>query len=250
MKKGLLLSAALLVSLSSLTIADPIPVSLELLLSIDVSGSVSATEYDLMMDGYAAAFQNAAVKDKITTSSTGIAVGVMQWSSYNQQSVRGWWLLKTDTDINNFTTTLGSMTRAYNGATGLSESIVAGTSTILNNNYAGTRLVMDVSGDGSDNSGSAMSVTAARDVAVAAGIVINGISIGTDEANIESYYANNVIGGTGSFGVYATDFSTFASAINTKIEKEIVNTPEPASASLFFMGLVSLLGLGIRRRRK
>ena len=69
------------------------------------------------------------------------------------------------------------------------------------NGYAGDRRVIDVSGDGPNNRG--RPVTAARDEAVARGIVINGLPILNDrpqpfdlptpmEHGLDSYYFDHV----------------------------------------------------------
>ena len=75
--------------------------------------------------------------------------------------------------------------------------------------YKAHRRVIDVSGDGDNNSGRAPA--AARDVAIAKGITINGLVILTEPSShsysshtnppggLANYYRNNVIGGAGAF---------------------------------------------------
>ena len=56
-------------------------VGLELMLLVDVSGSVNATEYNLQKQGYVDAFNNATVQNAITNSQGGgIAVTYIEWS--------------------------------------------------------------------------------------------------------------------------------------------------------------------------
>jgi hypothetical protein len=73
-------------------------------------------------------------------------------------------------------------------------------------------------------------VTAFRDRAVAAGITINGLPIVNDRAgpwgwpplpDLDLYYANCVIGGSGSFYVVANSFTDFARAVRQKLLLEI-----------------------------
>ena len=98
------------------------------------------------------------------------------------------------------------------------------------NGYAGDRRVIDVSGDGPNNRG--RPVTAARDEAVAKGIVINGLPILNDRPQpfdlptpmamaLDRYYADQVIGGPGSFVLPAQDFADFRTAILNKLIREI-----------------------------
>ena len=61
----------------------------------------------------------------------------------------------------------------------------------------GIRRVIDVSGDGANNRGRV--ADAARDEAVDAGIVINGLPILSLEPDLDEYYRAHVIGGPGAF---------------------------------------------------
>jgi hypothetical protein len=94
--------------------------------------------------------------------------------------------------------------------------------------------VIDVSGDGTNNQG--RPVTAARDAAVGAGAVINGLAIFNRKAaalggylalhtnppgGLAQYYRDNVIGGAGAFVVQIDDFRTFGEAMMRKLVNEI-----------------------------
>jgi hypothetical protein len=101
--------------------------------------------------------------------------------------------------------------------------------------HRGTRKVIDVSGDGVNNSGR-MSVDA-RDEALAAGITINGLVIMNDRPNpgpgsfrmpqppLDEYYRAQVIGGPGAFVIAIEDFTSFAYAIVSKLIREIAEAP-------------------------
>jgi len=93
------------------------------------------------------------------------------------------------------------------------------------------RRAIDVSGDGTNNSG--RDVTHARDEAVALGISINGLVILSETpllwnpehtnppGGLLKYYRDNVIGGPGSFVLEAMDFNSFGEAIVKKMIAEI-----------------------------
>jgi hypothetical protein len=85
--------------------------------------------------------------------------------------------------------------------------------------YRGLKRVIDVSGDGSNNRG--RNVREARDEAVAAGVVINGLPIVALEYDLDKYYFNNVIGGPGSFIVPASSYENFGQAVLRKLILEI-----------------------------
>jgi hypothetical protein len=85
--------------------------------------------------------------------------------------------------------------------------------------YAADRLVIDISGDGTNNDG--RPVTEARDEAIAAGIAINGLPIVRSEPDIADYYSRNVIGGQAAFVTVARDLSSFHTAVLEKFVTEI-----------------------------
>ena len=99
--------------------------------------------------------------------------------------------------------------------------------------YSGFRRVVDVSGDGANNSGTF--VTLARDDVLAAGITINGLPImlkrpnafTMDIDNLDVYYEDCVIGGPGAFVVPIREREQFKEAIRTKLVLEIAHRMPP-----------------------
>jgi len=92
------------------------------------------------------------------------------------------------------------------------------------------RRVIDVSGDGSNNSG--RPVTIARDEAVRDGIGINGLPILSIEPFLDRYYNDNVIGGPGAFMIPAQNYDTFADAVRKKLITEISGLGVPTHRSI------------------
>jgi hypothetical protein len=213
-------------------------VDMELSLLSDVSGSMDTTEFNLVRQGYANAFNDVATWNKIAQGSLGkIAVNLVYWSGAAQQSeVVPWTLIDSFTASQAFAAAVLAAPRPFSGNTAPGSAINFDVP-LFTNNFDGTRQVIDVSGDGSQNEGA--NTAAARDAALA-GVVdqINGMPILGSEANLDIWYANNIQGGAGSFTLPAASFTDFERAVLEKIQIEVVGgVPEPATIVIW-----SLLG--------
>jgi hypothetical protein len=199
-------------------------VDLQLVLAVDVSGSVSPQRFELQKMGYVAAFQNRRVLETILAGrNQSIAVTMMQWSGpFLQSQVVPWTVLKDETSMRALAGAIESSSRAmYGGGTSISGAIDHAVTLFPQAPVKAERRVIDVSGDGSNNRG--RSVTLARDEAVAAGIVINGLPILAFEPQLDQYFIDYVIGGPGAFMIPAKSFETFAEAILMKLIIEIAD---------------------------
>ena len=68
-----------------------------------------------------------------------------------------------------------------------------------------------------------------REIAVRAGVTVNGLAILSEEPDLERYYLTNVIGGPAAFVMVAGDYEDFADAVIRKLIREIVGNPIAAA---------------------
>lgn len=229
------LGLGLVLALSLVTPAAAVPVDLELVLAVDVSRSVDPEEAKLQREGYMAALIHPRVVQAIRSGPLGkIAVTYIEWAGVETQyTVVPWTLLEDQDTAESFIAQLEAAPYNARNWTSISGAIDFAVPLFENNGYEGTRRVIDVSGDGRNNQGRPAS--SARDDAVAAGIVINGLPVINERMNfyrppeleLDVYYRENVIGGPGAFLIVAENFGAFTGAILSKLIREIAgNTAE------------------------
>lgn len=204
--------------------AHVLPVDLELSLLVDVSGSVSSNEYLLQRQGYVDAFRSPALQSVIRSTDGGIAANLVYWSGASSQRQAVGWTHITDTgDAESFADAIEGAPRPFGGSTAPGSAIAFAAPGFVDNGFESANQVIDVSGDGVENSG--LNTSLARDNALANGIdAINGLVIGGSE-QVFDFYRREIQGGNGSFTVRAEDFSDFAEAVQDKIVRETVPVP-------------------------
>ena len=222
--------------------ARPVPVDLELILAVDVSGSVDEEEAQLQRQGYVAAIADPEIVRAITSGMLGrIAVTYFEWAGDTWPvPVLPWTLIDSPQTAQAFAANLAAAPLGAGPWTSISNAIRTATSMFDVNQFEGTRRIIDISGDGPNNTGGL--VEPERDLAVANRITINGLPIINDRfnfsrapmPNLDLYYRHCVIGGPGAFLVVAHGFKSFAQAIRRKLILEIADlspgTPDRISA--------------------
>ena len=236
---GLVLGLFLVMTawLPSATAAED--VDLLLVLAADVSRSVDQPKFQLQREGYAAAISDPRVLDAIMSGpNRRIAVCFLEWSGQgNQKLVIDWTLISDANSARAFGDQLAEAPRSFADRTSISGGIEFAMAQLERAPYSAKRRIIDVSGDGTNNSG--RDVVAARDDAVRQGVTINGLVILSERplpwnpehtnppGGLPKYFQDNVIGGPGSFVIVAEDFKSFGQALISKMIAEIASLPRP-----------------------
>jgi hypothetical protein len=217
-------------------------VDLLLVLAADVSRSVDSGKFQLQREGYAAAISDPRVLDAIRSGRNGrVGVAFVEWSGIGSQRVVIDWTTVSDAEsAKGFGDRLLEAPRSFADRTSISGAIEFAMGQFARAPYESARRTIDVSGDGTNNSG--RDVTQVRDEALAQGVTINGLVIlsetplawNPDHTNpsggLENYYRNNVIGGPGAFVLAAQNFNSFGQAIVKKMIAEVAQAEPPQQA--------------------
>jgi Protein of unknown function (DUF1194) len=209
------------------------PVDLELVLAVDCSRSIDDEEFALQVQGYAAAFRHPAVLRAIRSGERrAIAVTYVQWAGpFLQNQALGWTLINDDESTAEFADRFQAAPRAFQGGgTSLSGIIDFSRSLFPKSGFSAKRRVIDISGDGINNSGRL--AQSARDDAVREGLTVNGLAITTEVAALDEYFRQNVVGGEGAFVIEVEDFASFAQAILNKLIREIADVSSETAMAM------------------
>ncbi len=200
---------------------------------VDVSRSMSPYELEIQRRGYAEALQSDAVYAAVRSGPLQrVALSYVEWAGQGtQRMVVDWRVVQSRTDLAEFARVLSASFTAELRRTSISGALDFGVDTLERNIFDGLRRVIDVSGDGPNNSG--RPVLDARAAAVERGITINGLPLKTREGlggqwhldDLDAYYRACVIGGPGAFVILVLDWADFAEAVRRKLVLEMVSLP-------------------------
>jgi len=223
---------------------NAIPVDTELVLAVDVSYSMDPEEQQLQREGYIAALTSREFMDALKGGVNGkVAVTYFEWAGpFDHKIIVPWRLIDGPDTADRVANEIARAPYRRASRTSISSALQFAKPLFDASGYNGIRRVIDVSGDGANNSGPL--VVEVRDDVLNAGITINGLPIMVkrpnvftlDIENLDIYYEDCVIGGPGAFIIPIHNKDQFKEAIRTKLVLEIAGyTPErrvvPAQAS-------------------
>ena len=234
---------SLIAALAQAAGAEPIDVDVELVLMVDASRSMGPTELWIQRRGYAEALASDEVVDAVVNGGIGaVSVTYIEWGgSLFQRVILPWTLIDSRESAQRAAGRLQdgfelSMQRLQDvpyhlRQTSISGAVHTGQMELERNQFEGLRKVIDISGNGPNNDGDPVSVT--RDIAVAAGVIINGLPLISKDAptdpeneDLDIYFSVCVIGGPGAFVLPVQGWSGLASAVRRKLVLELANNPE------------------------
>jgi hypothetical protein len=193
-----------------------------LVLAIDVSGSVDGNHFKLQREGIAAALESEEVTAALVNGLNQTAeIAVVEWAE-EQHLLVPWTVLHGRDDLEALANRLRSASRSWlHTKTDPGGGIAAAEHLFAEQPLVGLRQVIDVSGDGPQNTGEVPTVDA-RDAAVSHGLTVNGLPIASsEERGIDDWYRANVVGGPGAFLIAANSYDAFATAFRQKLTLEI-----------------------------
>lgn len=199
-------------------------VDLELVLAVDVSFSMDPEEQELQRRGYVAAFRSPEILAAVRNGPLGrIAVTYVEWGGEPFQTVP-WTLIDSAASAEGFADEFSTRPLRRISFTSITAALLFGARLLRSNAFDGLRRVIDISGDGPNNSGAP--VPLARNLLVGDGVVIDGLAImlersGQPFPELDTYYENCVVGGRGAFVLKVTNARDFAKAIRHKLVLEI-----------------------------
>jgi hypothetical protein len=206
-------------------------VDLVLVLLVDVSGSLAETELALQREGYVAAFADPDLAEAIAIGRRqAIAVAYVEWAGPDHQEViLPCSVVASHADAVALSHNLAISRRTQGHGTSISAALLFAFNLVETCSAASPRVVIDVSGNGPNNSGPDIVIT--RDTAVAMGATINGLPItapagaATGERFrpewLRDYYEYCVSGGPGAFVLPVDNSTHLHSSILRKMVLEI-----------------------------
>ena len=236
--------------------ADAGRVDVELVLAVDASNSMDEEEFAMQRAGYVMALRDPAFVNAVLAGAEGrIAITYFEWSgAVRESSIVPWQIVDGAESAAIFADKLAAQPLGGSGGgTSISDAVAFGASMFEQSAVTGARRVIDISGDGPNNTGKP--VAAVRDAAVSRGIIINGLPILIRPSQtsaklfggLDLYYSDCVTGGPGSFVLPIHDASEFITAIRHKLILEVSGVPaQEATKTLVATPADCLIGENLR----
>ncbi|MFL4471968.1 DUF1194 domain-containing protein [Tateyamaria armeniaca] len=215
-------AAALLVALCA---ASPAAACrLALLLALDVSSSVDATEDQLQRGGLVAALTSPEVRAAFFAVDAPVALAVFEWSGrYNQEVVLDWTLIDSPAALLSAAETVAASKRSHNEfPTAMGYALGYGAEMLRRAPHCLNETI-DMAGDGQNNEG--FGPRLAYKEFDFANVTVNGLVVNAaefaSETQLIEFYRNEVLWGPGAFMEVAQGFEDYERAMRRKLEREL-----------------------------
>ncbi len=237
-----------------------LPVDVELILAVDVSGSMDRDEHQVQRQGYAAALRHPEFVRAVQAGGfQRVALTYVEWAGPGRQAiVLPWTAITNQAEAIAVADYLAASPISVMRGTSISAALDYVLPLFDGNGFEGARRVIDVSGDGPNNMGAP--IVPARDRVLAAGVTINGLPLMIRPSmrgapaghSLDSYYRDCVIGGPGAFVLPVRDATELAEAIRQKLILDIAQRPPEVSGRVVLAQAGApvdcLIGERLRRR--
>jgi Protein of unknown function (DUF1194) len=210
---------------------NALAVDVELIIAVDVSYSMDPDEQALQREGYITGITSREFMQALRSGINGrIAVTYFEWAGpFDQKIIVPWRLIDGPEAADALAEEIARVPYRRASRTSISGALQFALPLFDGSGFRGARRVIDVSGDGANNSGPL--VTVVRDETLAAGVTINGLpimlkrpsSFTMDIENLDIYYEDCVIGGPGSFVIPIRERDQFREATRTKLVLEVAD---------------------------
>lgn len=194
--------------------------SLALVVAVDVSASISETEYDLQQRGIAGALRHSSVLEAIKAVG-GIWLHSFEWSGrYQQNTLLDWRFLSDDASVRAAADEILANTRdSREFLTALGPALAHARGILDTAPERCDRQVIDVSADGINNQGEEPHfVYATLDFSE---VTVNALVILKDDLTL-NYYTDKVITGPGAFIQSTLRYEDYTEAMRRKLIREIL----------------------------
>jgi hypothetical protein len=195
--------------------------------ALDVSSSINAVETQLQIDGLAAAVRSPAFVAAIQQGrAKRIGFTAFLWADGEYPEILGWRAIGSQEEAEaaaaeiaaQLAAILADTSRSVGTLTDLSGALDHAGALLAAAPFSAGRGIVNVVGNGEDNVGE--NPQRARAALLAAGVTINGVIVGGDQAVI-GYFRKNVIGGRGAFVLSAARPDDLVTVFLSKFVTEI-----------------------------
>ena len=202
-----------------------------LVLAIDGSASIDATEFDLQKRGYQSALTDPRIQDVFATAGVVDIAAVFWADSGFKPQIIPFHRITSAPEAARFARVLVELDRNISGNTDIAKGLNTALDLLAAQGGCAERLLIDVSSDGRASLSTRLSASGslpqARARAEEMGVVINALVIDSAGEDLADYYRRNVAVGSRSFVMDVGSFDAFHTAIATKLLRELLSgTPD------------------------